>query len=500
MKESFLHLILFVFSLGLWAQKGAIVSTSDFITDIEWSMHPRYVPMDFTSATNIVAGYNRGLHKYIDQYVNPTGFGVTLKAKTKSPSNLPGIISYKWEITGNGYELDTITRKACLFAGSATANDVGSDCETIRLFPSTGAYKIKITATSTNTKKVSIYEKVIHLKDYLIVAIGDSFTSGEGNPDVRGITDDEWFCDNIKFSNLVNEETGATYDMQKDAVWLEPLAHRSFYSPSSKIAQKIEDSDPHTTVTFLNFGTSGAKIYVGLLRAQHPEWQSMGQIDEAKQTIKNRSIDALIMSIGINDLGGGFGGISKLIGVAADPTPPEFFRSPQLQEAYRQIELLPGMYTNLNNEIKTKLNAASVFIYEIPINIFRNSENNVTEPCGALSYIDLEDAIIIDRIGVDLNLQEQIAAVKNGWTYLGGIVNAFKGHGYCETPAKSWYRAASTSCKIQGDINGTIHPNETGHQTIAEISYMTIQQKLQTVYVPTKPGTIKPAAKPSLIN
>lgn len=479
MKAIFTNMIILVAFLNLNAQKGEDISTSDFISDIEWSMSPRYLPVNFTNNTNVVLGYNRFQHKYVDQYVNPNGFMVTLRALTKSSSLLPGIISYTWEISGKDFELSITTNKACLFAGSATVNDVGSDCQTINLFPHTGVYNIKLTATSTSSKKVSIYKKVIHLKDYLIVALGDSFTSGEGNPDVRGISDDEGFCDQIKFSEIVNGITGATFDMQKDAVWLEPLAHRSFYSPSAKIAKMIEDSDPHSTVTFLNFGTSGAKITEGLLKAQHPEWQKSGQIDEAKETIKNRSIDALIMSIGINDLGGEHGGISNLISAAANPTPPEFFKSNEMLEAFKQIDQLATMYTTLDDQIKTKLNPASIFIYEIPINIFRNSANNVVEPCGALSYIDLEDAIIIDRIGYDLNVQEQIAAYKNGWTYLGGIVNAFKGHGYCEKSEIAWYRAASTSCKIQGDINGTIHPNETGHHKIAELSYPLINSALR---------------------
>jgi len=492
MKKLLIQLALFISSVNLFAQKGTDVTRhNSLIADIDWSMHPRYAPVSFTNANNIVAGYNRGLHKYVDEYVNPTGYGVTLRIILKDQKN-PTTITYRWVIEGitkddqspNHYRDSITTGKKCLFAGSATVNDVGSDCETIHLLPCTGSYRITVTATVFNSKEVSVFEKIIQLKDYLIIAIGDSFTSGEGNPDVRGITDDEWFCDHVKFSQVVNGATGQTYDMKTPAVWLEPLAHRSFYSPSSMVAKMVEDSDPHSCVTFLNFGTSGAKTTVGLLTPQHPEWQRTGQIEEARQTIRGRHVDALLMSIGINDLGGASGGISSLLGEAADPLPPQFFESPVVDAAFKQIEQLPALYAAVNTQIRVKLNPAAVFIYEIPVNIFRNPANTITKPCGILSYIDLEDAIIIDRIGVELNFQEQLAAVNNGWIYMGGVVNAFKGHGYCESPDRSWYRAASTSCKIQGDINGTIHPNETGHQKIASLAYPFVRTKLFFVPIP----------------
>ena len=125
-----------------------------------------------------------------------------------------------------------------------------------------------------------------------------------------------------------------------------------------------------------------------------------------------------------------------------------------------------------------------------PVNIFRNINGEIEAPCGVLSLIDLEDAIIIDCIAAALNLQAQIAALKFGWTYIGGIVHAFTGHGYCESPDVSWYRSASTSCKIQGDINGTIHPNEKGHQKIAELGFPIVKKILeQKNTVVSFPGT-----------
>lgn len=481
---------------SLYSNGNAIQQSTPIQVSIDWTMNPRFFTTHFNDGTPVVVGYNRTTHKYVNEYVNPSGYGITLKAVLyNAPTNLTNI-SYRWEITGinrdnggtNSFTYSITTEKILLNSSvtpvPGTVLIPPANSQSIPALPYLGLYKIKVTVLQGNTNTRTITElgsiqQMITLKDYLIVALGDSFTSGEGNPDVYGISDDDFWCEHIKLGQTTNLVFGSEFDMQKKAVWLEPLGHRSFISASAQMAKMLEDADPHTSVTFLNFGNSGAKITEGLFTPQHRDWQTKGQIDDAKQTVNNRKIDAVIMSIGINDLGGSFGGISKLVEEASNPLPPEFFESPKVTEALKQVDRLPVLYAQANDEIKTKLNPQSTFIYEIPVNIFRNVNGKIEKPCGALSYIDLEDAIIIDCIASELNLQEQLAAKNFGWTYIGGIVNAFRGHGYCESSDNSWYRAASTSCKIQGDINGTIHPNEKGHHKIAELGFSVVKNAVE---------------------
>ncbi len=60
-----------------------------------------------------------------------------------------------------------------------------------------------------------------------------------------------------------------------------------------------------------------------------------------------------------------------------------------------------------------------------------------------------------------------------------GIKEAFAGHGYCATPDPrrpggatdrrgSYFVSAEQSCRDQGDFEGTMHPNEHGHEMYAE--------------------------------
>jgi hypothetical protein len=71
--------------------------------------------------------------------------------------------------------------------------------------------------------------------DYLVVSIGDSVASGEGNPDATPHT------------------------------WLEPRCHRSLRSGAALAARAVELGDRHSVVTFVPLACSGATIEEGLL-------------------------------------------------------------------------------------------------------------------------------------------------------------------------------------------------------------------------------------------
>lgn len=455
--------------------------------DFDWKMPKRFTTKRVwvDNYYQVGYGYELGSYSYLPEYVNPKNwevmFFVTKGFRSKNHQN----VKQDWKIVDeNGQEIVRTHQNAANLSPSTNKNRTQKrETEVIVVptnagnayyktnLPKLGIYNVTLTLTDGAGNQITKTKQVL-IKDYLIVSIGDSFSSGEGNPDVDGVTDDEILCE--KFTTM---SMGKEIDMKKYPVWLEPKAHRSLKSGSAKAAELLENADPHTSVTFITFACSGAKITQGLLSPQHTAWQQKGQIDEVKAAVGNRKIDALVMSIGINDLLLETG-ISGLIISAANPLPPQFQDSNELKNAFSQLEKLPQLYTRLNQKINSSLNVSSIFLYEIPINMFRDKDNNPTEGCGILKYIEKQDAIIIDRIGVDLNRIAQASSGQHGWNYLSGIVEAFRGHGYCESPQDSWYRAGQTSCKCQGDFNGTIHPNEAGHTKIGSILFERLKSKL----------------------
>jgi hypothetical protein len=169
-----------------------IPATANFAIDLDWQLHPRFVPAHFTANDQTVNGYSRAGHSYVQSYVNPTGYGITLKAFVSNQAMLHGTVSYKWEITGvtkedqspNPYRFTITTSRKTLYGGSATAVDVDQDVQTMPQLPFRGKYNVRITVlvkdpASANSTEFTKIDRSIVVRDILIVAMGDSFASGK---------------------------------------------------------------------------------------------------------------------------------------------------------------------------------------------------------------------------------------------------------------------------------------------------------------------------------
>ena len=107
-------------------------------------------------------------------------------------------------------------------------------------------------------RPVSIEARV---KDLLIVGFGDSFASGEGNPDVPVALAENRRSNNLYPARLDNDATGS-------ARWLDRLCHRSLYSHQLRSALQIAIENPHGAVTYMGYACSGAAIDKGILGPQ----------------------------------------------------------------------------------------------------------------------------------------------------------------------------------------------------------------------------------------
>lgn len=120
--------------------------------------------------------------------------------------------------------------------------------------------------------------------DVLIAGMGDSFASGEGNPDIpvrfsRDRTAD--YASPGSSANLAGyparigdwRQIGDKTFIGENARWLDQACHRSLYSQQLRAALQLASEDPHRAVTYVGVSCSGAEVTAGLfLRYKGNEW------------------------------------------------------------------------------------------------------------------------------------------------------------------------------------------------------------------------------------
>jgi lysophospholipase L1-like esterase len=199
-----------------------------------------------------------------------------------------------------------------------------------------------------------IAETDISVKDLFVVGMGDSFASGEGNPDdpvsfsrerameygkgPRGITLAGYPARVGGWSRI-----GDADFVKQNARWLDQACHRSLYSHQLRVALQLAIENPHRSVTYAGFACSGAEIIDGMfLVYRGNEWvpnppdksqlssaanAQCGRSRAEQQTIamtyemggelpmlkdwfvdvcpaaRSRKIDLVLLSIGGNDVG-----------------------------------------------------------------------------------------------------------------------------------------------------------------------------------------------------
>jgi GDSL-like Lipase/Acylhydrolase len=156
-----------------------------------------------------------------------------------------------------------------------------------------------------------VWETTVVVRDFLIVAMGDSFTSGEGNPE-RNVT--------------------GTHPAQ----WLDYRCNRSSFSYPVMLAAQLALLDPRHSVTLIHVACSGARAKDGVVEEYSGivgKWTSAvllrdrlfeaptraaflnlparlpPQISQVKALLRSadgrvhRKPDLMLMSVGVNDLG-----------------------------------------------------------------------------------------------------------------------------------------------------------------------------------------------------
>ena len=131
---------------------------------------------------------------------------------------------------------------------------------------------------------LQVAEVAARVTDLFVVGMGDSFASGEGNPDVPVRFSPDRTADyGISANNTpLNgyparigdwKAIGDKAFIEENARWLDQACHRSLYSHQLRAALQLSVEDPHRAVTFVGVACSGAETVFGVfLRYKGHEW------------------------------------------------------------------------------------------------------------------------------------------------------------------------------------------------------------------------------------
>lgn len=383
---------------------------------------------------------------YSQAYVNPTSWELDINASGSSGGwsglRRSAIVDYTFFVDGVKY-------------------DNGASPSIAVHVPQLGAHNVTILVTAADGFKAMSTQQVV-MKDYLIVSLGDSYASGQGNPDRPAVYD-------------------ASGQLVSGPIWENQRTDLSANAGPVQAALALEQSDPHSSVTFLSFASSGATIPSGLLGPQdgvnpptNPNAAPLpSQLDQLMQVLypngtspraHPRTIDALTISIGGNDVG-----FASLVEAAVNPfAPPVYLNAGLVSQLAVDFSRLPGLYDALGAAIHSRLGnlVANVYLTEYP-DLTHNRFGGFSAGTGAFFAISAaEFQYAYNSVEIPLQTAMKDAARRNGWVYVGGMMADTRTHGLSAGPGPSgsWFVTPVQSLIAQRDLNGTAHPNAWGQQ------------------------------------
>ncbi|MCH7839115.1 MAG: hypothetical protein IID38_02615 [Planctomycetes bacterium] len=334
------------------------------------------------------------------------------------------------------------------------------------VYQETGVYTITIQFPSEETETTTA--TVSTASDFVILSIGDSVASGEGNPVVT------WL------------KGGPAWDDSGSC-------HRSSLAGPALAARQVMDTNEN--VTFVHQACSGDDI---------------ANVIERFKVARSKlpRIDILLITAGANEIAGGFSNliceciefpvcVTAALENGDDLTlRSECARDPEFKNRIAtSVAGLTDKYADLALTIQCqKLDPITGEIIEDPVcadndlpipsvvimaEYFDPTHDRrgrfpgpLTVTSCELYQINTEEwEFMYDNVVIPLNEQVAAAAALHGWVLVDGIADAFLKHGYCASAGlgpgllgKSWVVKLPQSFRMQGDQNGTAHPNRKGQE------------------------------------
>lgn len=409
----------------------------------------------------------------IDSYLNPTEHAVEVWLTATGGPPFAAGLQCEWKINGQ-------------LVATADCADHVSGPNIVLPYPSGAEISVNVTGEAPLIADAKV-------RDVLIAGMGDSFASGEGNPNSP-----VQFGDGRRYRNLY--PLRKRNDASGSATWTDELCHRSLYGQQLRAALQLAVENPRTAITFLDYTCSGAGVDAGILGPQEyverigePDVSSkpsarpmsggskdsqlyrilrelcVGKPDERDGYLVcpegkyRRNLDFLFLSIGGNDIG-----FSNIVAWAtlrdgASATIADFFGATVSAKEFsrRMREVLPDAYARLSKALEVALPLYSaddgifdpgrVMLTAYP-DLVTNSRGELCEApqsdsepediYPANQSLDMFSSWLTARGGRLKAVREQFnilfrhmrdLAGDHGWTFAGHVYSdgMFEGHGFC---------------------------------------------------------------------
>ncbi|GMR58726.1 hypothetical protein PMAYCL1PPCAC_28921, partial [Pristionchus mayeri] len=300
-----------------------------------------------------------------------------------------------------------------------------SECSTSFIAPHQGEFTVSVQVSFDSL--IHFGKSSILVRDIWIAAVGDSFASGEGNPDTeRGVNN--------------------------TAQWISPSCHRSRKSWPYRVYQAVRRQHPESSVHFSYLACTGATVERGVLGPK-----GRAQIDVLTDITKERGMgpDILMLSVGGNDVG--YAEIlERLQGGETESLLPFldwrfYYVSSQLNALREAVQgLQPG-------EV----------LVPLYFDFSRNERGEIDASCAEMHNIRTADMALAERRVLSrLNSLILKTGREAGWTVEERVPGVFSRGGICSK--HRLIRSISDSISIQGDPLGAFHPTEIAHSQIAD--------------------------------
>lgn len=418
-------------------------------------------------------------------FMKPATWRVELSA-CAAKAGRPGVAKFRWTIDGGA----PVTTTEC--TRSVDFNRVNGQGSAV-----VGTHTVEVDGlSSTDAVLEDGSAQSITPRDFFIVAVGDSIASGEANPDKLFTTEGP---------------NGLEFSPQ----WQFSRCNRTALSGPAQAALRLEQRDPHSSITFVHLACSGAKIGDPDIDPQNPLTSSPGagwdgglldpyegtvppetgacpgdrlpgkacplppQLDEVERwsNLAGRAADAMTMTIGANNASFSDIVADCIVQIDCQTHQPLTGKS-AVQKFQDGMTALPPAYERLDRRVDQlaaagKVTPGNIFITEYFDPAYTDSGAlcpGITDGITTQEWGWASNTVVVGLNGKVADAAADAAKDAAGqadgtpaWNFVGGIRDAYKspGRGYCAN--ERWTRTLAESFAMQRNKYGAFHPNAEGH-------------------------------------